>query len=392
MTNKVNISYPSRTRQTYASFSCPPSVTYGSDTVQGNFTDIVVSSNSPRVNGKLQLRQNELNAMRVIYPPPIYEVTLANDGECPTSSNRWYSAHLTADTTEVDIFPGLYSDSMDTATQKALLSFLSKVNSTKLNIAQIFAERQQTVNMIASNIMQLVDTYRDLRRGRNPFTNRNSKPLKQGSKELANRWLEYSYGWAPLVSDVYSALELQKLQPPSGIVRSRGTVNQSKTYYNVPKGSIYDTMESWSTEVRQKSSTCAIRARVTLDNPNLSFATSVGLTNPALLTWELLPYSFVVDWFLPVGSWLEAQTALLGVTLTDVSTTRTAKFRGDSSVSTTIKQGQPGSGGGSGTGSYIEINKNRQLSLPLLEFPKLKNPLSVGHALNALALLRQVFT
>lgn len=392
MTNKVIISYPSRTRQTYVSSSCPSNIAYGSDTVGGDSTNIVTSGNSPRINGKLSLRQNSLSALRIKYPPPIYEITYDSGGECPTMSNRWYSAHLTTDANYVDIFPGLHSDDMDTVTQEALQAFLGKVNSTKLNVAQIFAERQQTVNLIASNVSQIARLYTDLRRGRNPFTNRNSKPLKRGSKELADRWLEYSYGWVPLVSDIYSAVELRSLQPPSGIIKAKRAKYTTKTYHGVPKGSPYDIMESWSTEVRTRGCTCTIRARVTLDNPNLTFATSLGLTNPALLAWELLPYSFVVDWFLPVGNWLEAQTALLGVTLTDVSTTKTCRFRGDSSVTTTIKPNLSGSGGGRGHGYLIQINKERSLSIPSLSLPKLKNPLSVGHALSALALLRQAFS
>lgn len=392
MTNKVNISYPSRTRQTYVVRTCPSEVNYSSDTVGGDSTDIVVSSNSPRINGKLALTQNSLSRLRIKYPPPIYEITYGSGGVCPTMSNRWYSAHLTEDSNIVDIFPGLNSDAMDTVTQEALQSFLGKINSTKLNIAQIFAERQQTVDLIATNVGRIAGLYSDLRHGRNPFTNRSSKPLKRGSKDLANRWLEYSYGWVPLVQDVYDAIELQSLHPPSGLVKSKKSRYITKVFHSVPKGNPYENMESFSTETRTRGCTCTIRARVTLDNPNLTFATSTGLTNPALLAWELLPYSFVVDWFLPVGNWLEMQTALLGVTLTDVSTTRTCRFRGDSEVSTTLKPGHPGSGGGRGRGSYIQINKERVLSIPPLSLPKLKNPLSVGHAISALALLRQAFS
>jgi hypothetical protein len=39
---------------------------------------------------------------------------------------------------------------------------------------------------------------------------------------------------------------------------------------------------------------------------------ALGLTNPALVGWELVPFSFVVDWFTPIGSWLESLTAFEG--------------------------------------------------------------------------------
>ena len=34
-------------------------------------------------------------------------------------------------------------------------------------------------------------------------------------------------------------------------------------------------------------------------------ARQLGLADPATVVWELIPYSFVVDWFIPIGSYLE---------------------------------------------------------------------------------------
>ena len=33
--------------------------------------------------------------------------------------------------------------------------------------------------------------------------------------------------------------------------------------------------------------------------------------NPFVTAWELVPYSFVIDWFINVGDWLQYQTATL---------------------------------------------------------------------------------
>ena len=37
----------------------------------------------------------------------------------------------------------------------------------------------------------------------------------------------------------------------------------------------------------------------------LSTPRSLGLTDPLSVAWELIPYSFVVDWFYPIGTYLE---------------------------------------------------------------------------------------
>jgi hypothetical protein len=37
-----------------------------------------------------------------------------------------------------------------------------------------------------------------------------------------------------------------------------------------------------------------------------SWINGLGLNNPVGIAWELIPFSFVVDWFVPVGKWLTA--------------------------------------------------------------------------------------
>lgn len=47
----------------------------------------------------------------------------------------------------------------------------------------------------------------------------------------------------------------------------------------------------------------------------------LGLTNPVEVVWELVPYSFVVDWFLDVGGWVSSLSAAVGVTFVEGSQT-----------------------------------------------------------------------
>lgn len=53
----------------------------------------------------------------------------------------------------------------------------------------------------------------------------------------------------------------------------------------------------------------------------------IGLTNPLLLGWELIPFSFVADWFIQVGDYLETLDALIGVKR--IAITRSVKQRSE---------------------------------------------------------------
>jgi hypothetical protein len=120
---------------------------------------------------------------------------------------------------------------------------------------------------------------------------------------------------------------------------------------------------------------------------------ALGITNPALLAWELLPYSFVVDWFLPIGDWVSTWDATLGTELQwaylahkydqDVS----MEILGLGQVSPT--ENYTGRVVGSGTRTVRDLSPLS--NWPPVFFPSVKNPLSTTHMLNAISLLRVAF-
>jgi hypothetical protein len=53
---------------------------------------------------------------------------------------------------------------------------------------------------------------------------------------------------------------------------------------------------------------------------HINEATLVGLEDPLSTAWELVPYSFVADWFLPIGDYLSASALSRALTGTFVKT------------------------------------------------------------------------
>jgi hypothetical protein len=52
-----------------------------------------------------------------------------------------------------------------------------------------------------------------------------------------------------------------------------------------------------------------------ISNPNAFLAQRLGLTNLPSVLWELVPWSFVVDWWVNVGGFIASLDDLLGVTV-----------------------------------------------------------------------------
>ena len=133
-------------------------------------------------------------------------------------------------------------------------------------------------------------------------------------------------------------------------------------------------------------------------NPLLRALSSFGIANLGTIAWELVPFSFVVDWLLPVGDWIDSFDALLGYTSVTCSVStiirRTASFSG-SIPKTTVGSGiQRGDLTISSTPSVRrDVHLVRQVpsGVPLPTLPRFKDPVSLRHMANGLSLLATSF-
>lgn len=132
----------------------------------------------------------------------------------------------------------------------------------------------------------------------------------------------------------------------------------------------------------QFEESCELRAkaRFTVRNSSVKSLVQLGLTNPAEVAWEVVPFSFVIDWFIPVGNFLSSLDSLVGVQ--DLTVCRGYKTTSVWSVHTA---------GGKGVQSNVtkaRLGNTSDLSLPRLQ-PRL--PGNPFHKLSlAVALLTQI--
>lgn len=201
------------------------------------------------------------------------------------------------------------------AANRAYNQFFSKLGETS-QIAAGIAEWRQTAMSINNNCLSLLEAARALRKGQ---FNKVAKALgirkgfRPKAKEFAGRWLEYSFGWAPLVKDVYNALDVFQRPFPCERIRGRGRYKRLWRNRGAPVWNEIWRSESWDL--------CLVSADVRVSNPNLYVANQLGLVNPASVVWELIPFSFVVDWFTNVSQVLGSLSDTAGLELSNEFTT-----------------------------------------------------------------------
>lgn len=114
-------------------------------------------------------------------------------------------------------------------------------------------------------------------------------------------WLEYRYGWTPLLLDVYNGAQViaNILNAPA----TKSFIVRGGRQGHAPP----DTELPWGFDKLECTRTYQLIGLVT---ESQSTAVQLGLQDSLSVAWELLPYSFVVDWFLPIGTYLEARNAV----------------------------------------------------------------------------------
>lgn len=185
---------------------------------------------------------------------------------------------------------------------KLLAKLLTKVKGSSYNIGVSLAEVDKLASSVVTTVQTLGFGVADLalgnfrsfarRFGTHPPSYAKERTLR--SRDLSGRFLEMRYAWEPTIADTYDAakaFEALSNGPRSKVFKASrrkmtdywvdltyGRIRQSRTVRRIYTYEAYEELAAW----RQ-----------------------MGLGNPASILWERIPYSFVLDWFIPIGTYLE---------------------------------------------------------------------------------------
>jgi hypothetical protein len=131
----------------------------------------------------------------------------------------------------------------------------------------------------------------------------NRRTAEYSSKALSDKWLEFQYGIMPIVFSIKDLIDLNK--------RKHDIYSTTRQRFDIPiEVTDPDGTSTHFYEVGAVSGSISLTGKSRYSGEVLSNLLSGITINPFLTAWELVPYSFVVDWFVNVGDWLIAQTAL----------------------------------------------------------------------------------
>jgi hypothetical protein len=301
-------------------------------------------------------------------------------------------------------YRGVWGNQVDNAERSARGKLLTQMKGEGTNLANIIAERRQTISMVANTLDKIVFTVKDLKRGRVESAIRRlfgdgrhagaPKPAKLKGKDIANQWLELQYGWKPLLSDIYDLLETNFERSSFNPTVFRASSARSQMGENPARMSDYGQIGSEHVGSIKTTGIYKYMVRA-YPNQSLSAPEKFGLTNPLVPLWEVTPWSFVVDWFIPVGNYLEQLTADHGWTFMDgcrstlekcemvfagAGELKTSDANGSTLITSTIQGGRS---------TYVQFQRSLLGGFPSPNVPSFRNPLTLSRLANSLALLAQ---
>lgn len=296
---------------------------------------------------------------------------------------------------------------------EAAVKALGKLADAKVNLPVAAAEARKTVDMILGKANQVYQFISSVRHGHYKYACsvlgirfKKGPPILKKKKEsrqeyearLETDWhkyiLETKYGWMPLLMDIKGAAEAivdtlhggrLPWQQASAMVTATTPKYKRTVDEGYSKGSFYE-------ESASAVKTYKVKILADISMPGLNRAQQLGLTNPALVLWELVPFSFVFDWFVSVGDYLLAATALEGVSVRRafVSRMREVKTSYYSHAHPAVRTTDITSGYEFKFGSYgRRYTRDPYVVNPLFLYPPVdRDPLKMGRLVAGMALLK----
>lgn len=226
---------------------------------------------------------------------------------------------------------------------RAVVECKQKLADSKFDVSEFLVDIDRTVLLVAERVRQFVTAWRAVRRGdwlgaiaALGLSRRRLKRLK--FRDAQNAWLEFQYGWRPILNDIFGGIALvnQGIRANETHIHAVRRIREDLTVSPATL-SESQTQESWQDLNSTQSGTVSteVKFRARISDATIAYLTSLELLNPLYTVWVATPFSFVIDWMIPVGDWLSSLSAPLGLKF--VSGYQTTRVWGEITANATRK-------------------------------------------------------
>lgn len=281
-----------------------PSETYGSSSFGSLYFEEKSWGRSPRDSaGELRLQANSLSHTRVLATrASAADVLYGNPSGNYAFQRRLY-----------------HKTDFALAYNKALAKARSRVwGDVQASLAVDILEGRETAKMLSDKARDLANAALRARRGDwggvAKVLGVNKPKGFNKHEDFASRWLAFRYGWTPLVNSIWDMCKVLDSAIPKGSIFATGRASEVREFVNQNAGSArrYDSTVTFHATVKVK---------VDVRDPYVARLKQLGLTNPLSWAWEVITLSFVVDWFVGVGAYLDGFDAMTGLDCTEYNET-----------------------------------------------------------------------
>lgn len=167
------------------------------------------------------------------------------------------------------------------------------------NIGVAVAEARNTAELLADKGSQAAKALINFRRYADGL-----RKGREAALAAAGAWLSGYYGWGSLGRDIWdldNSLRSKKDKPL--LINANYTARVNRDY---SEGGTWNGKSEWRGLVK-------VGYKAKIISEFFRNADQWGLMNPAEILWERMPYSFCVDWLIPVGNTLSSLSATAGL-------------------------------------------------------------------------------
>lgn len=250
-------------------------------------------TNSSKVNGKLVLTSHDHSLVH-------------------SRASVWTNVNPNASTCQgAEAFPRFVFT--DANYNEVYSKFVGKLRQGSGSLGVTLASWGQSRSMIVERLGKLTEFFQAVRKkrlGKKPKSR--VKPTSLGSADV---FLEGEFGWLPLLQDIHALCETiaGDHSIPRQWTKASSRFTRAETVISGSNPKITSTFTG--------KGLMTISASVDISNPNLWLANRMGVINPAVVAWDLVPWSFVVNMFVNVNQILGSFTDTVGLNLGNCSTT-----------------------------------------------------------------------